>query len=448
METEKGKEEIGMILIQPTAVEPIQKSNTIIQIGEELDKITDHNLNVEFKVPETPLFVAQNQSSTPQIDLNTLFQRPNFQEVDHASESDRLTPEMLSTIRITGQFAVKSSTFEGQENVWELSNLVQRGSKKTCEDFKDGVVFATKQYYVHIPNRLWKGNYFTFWDGFKNFFISLFHIPKLLFGFPQSYYSTPNISKERVRISKLLDELTQTSYQNAESYFAQQSEFRTLGKIFDFLSLFKLTFKVDDMRIVIHNFKFIRDTLSRPYDDLKKKWNLNSPDRRKELAERLSVNFSDTQELAQEVRDEEEKMFQEEIFKLIHTTLPTEEAASVVSLMNSLAIIREALYSHEKRKRNAISIFQKELIEKHSILGKIPEWVNDKTNSFTERYDKKYPFSVENLSKKLEGAERYLFEKNMKIIDDVDQTYKDSRVKHPKREWYVLRVDSFIAALR
>lgn len=81
------------------------QSNVIIQIGEELDEIADHQ-DVEFKVPETPLFLAQTQSSEPQIDLNRLFQHPNFETDDQNSESDSLTPEMLSSIRKTARFVV------------------------------------------------------------------------------------------------------------------------------------------------------------------------------------------------------------------------------------------------------------------------------------------------------------------------------------------------------
>lgn len=204
---------------------------------------------------------------------------------------------------------ISSSKFEGQENEWELSNLVQRGSKKTCEDFTNGVVFATKQYVVHIPNRLWKGDVFSFWDGFKTFFLSLFSIPKLLFGFPQSNYLSPKISREKTRITTLLNHLTDKSYQNSDNSF-ELKEFRS----------------TDNMRIVIHNFKFIRDSLSVPYENFRKTWNLNEVDRRKEIMERLSEHFTDEKELAQEVRDEEERMLQEEIFRLVHSTLPSDDA--------------------------------------------------------------------------------------------------------------------------
>lgn len=393
--------------------------DTIVQIGEELDEIVDHSTSVEFKVPETPLFNAQTVSNEPQIDLNDLFQRPNFNRVDQNSESQSLTPQMLASIRKTGQFSV-SSEFEGQENTWELSNLVQRGSVKTCEDFKNGVVFTAKQYCVHIPNRLWKGDYFTFWDGFKTFFLSLFSIPKLLFGFPQSYLSAPKIERERIRLSKLIDILTEKSYQNGNSNIVEeQNEIVT----------------IDDMKIAIHNFKNIRDALAIPYENLKKNWSLNAPDRRSALVEKLSDNYSDDKELAQEVRDEEEKLFQEEVYKLIHNVLSPEEAKKVVSLMNSIAIIREALQAHQKRRNNAVSIYQKELVQKHSILGKIPEWVSDRVNSFTQRYDKKNPLDVTSLSEKLEAVEGYLFKKNLEIDDQVEKTFNDSRVKSPKKTW-------------
>lgn len=346
MELSKGKEEANFAV-------PETQMNTVIQIGEELDEIADHQINIEFKVPETPLFLAQSQSGEPQIDLNRLFEHPNFQNED--SNTGALTPEMLSSIRKTGKFVVPSSKFQGQENEWELSNLVQRGSKKTCEDFTKSVVFATKQYVVHVPNRLWKGDVFSFWNGFKTFFLSLFSIPKLLFGFPQSNYFPPKMSKEKFRLSKLLNALTDKSYQNSDTNFFELKEFNSN----------------DNMRIVIHNFKSIKNSLSGPYENLKRDWNLNMVERRRDIMAKLSEQYTDPKELSQEVRDEEERLFQEEIFRLIHATLPIEDAKTVVSLLNSIATIREEIYFHRKRKNNAVLIYRNELIAKHTILGKI-----------------------------------------------------------------------------
>lgn len=112
MESDKGKEEVNVPDVtscelrgRPCDSERTNQSNVIIQIGEDLDEIADHQ-NVEFKVPETPLFLAQTQSSEPQIDLNRLFQHPNFETDEQKSESDSLTPEMLSSIRKTARFVV------------------------------------------------------------------------------------------------------------------------------------------------------------------------------------------------------------------------------------------------------------------------------------------------------------------------------------------------------
>lgn len=104
-------------------------------------------------------------------------------------------------------------------------------------------------------------------------------------------------------------------------------------------------------------------------------------------------------------------------------------------MFNSIATIREAVYVHQKRRNNAISIYQNELVAKHTILGRIDEWVRDKMTAFKIQYDKKYPFNEDALSKKLQGAEKHLFDKNIELRDEIEETYKESRTKEPKRKW-------------
>lgn len=56
-------------------------------------------------------------------------------------------------------------------------------------------------------------------------------------------------------------------------------------------------------------------------------------------------------------------------------------------------------------------------------------------NAFELKYDKTHPFDFDALSKKLEGAEGYLFRKNVQIQDEVTKEYKESQTKDPKRKW-------------
>jgi hypothetical protein len=413
-----------------------EKSSIIIQIGEELDDISNFNVEeTEFIVPKTDFSNLMGDK----IEMGKLFKFPNFNEEMNEVAMKKLTPDMLKDVRKTATFTVPSVRFEGQSHVWELNNMVQRGSDHTRSDLRDGIVFGTKQIIVHVPDRLWKSEIFSTWSGLKAFGWGLLKVPILVLGFPFYFHSETYNNMDEIRRDVLMDLLRfpkNNSYQKILNN-SEETETHT-----HFLKSRDEFLTVDGIKIIIHNLNKIRKELTdtdgdtgKSYELFNNNWNLNRVARREELLSDIMLEEGEgiqlsKEELAQKVRDLEEQMHQEQIYEWIHATLSDEtDAKNLCDLMNSIGIVREHIKWHNTQRSKAIDYHVNALKEKHSILSRIPEWLFSKKQKFINYYDKAFPCSPYEILAKLTGGigghkggqESYLFGKNIDISEKVDE---------------------------
>jgi len=92
--------------------------------------------------------------------MEALFQAPTPDELDEVARSPdgnlrRLSTAQRDQIRAEGQFAVASVRYPGQQHVWALSGLLQRGRRAIATRFRQRIAAGIRQGLVLVPRRLW-----------------------------------------------------------------------------------------------------------------------------------------------------------------------------------------------------------------------------------------------------------------------------------------------------
>lgn len=414
----KVKREKGtMEPVQPRALDLAQR---------ELENIHNHDPD-NFPIDPPPSKLLQGNAGV--IDLSAHLRPPNLDETEALARDGqgalkRLTDEQLQQIRTTGSFTVPSQRFPGQTHEWKIHTVLQKGKHATTETFKDGLVFSASQFVVFIPNRLWRGDTFSMWQGLKSIVVALVGIPVQLIGWIEKDTRKPSMARiEDIREDTILQALLGMS-----------------KKEFGDAAMVEITTK-DDVSIRFHTAKLepIRSKLTIPYTTFEKAWNDDQLARRQRLRETFADVNADVNELNQEIINQEAKDFQDAIFHLIHSTLEPDDAKELCDLMNAIGMIRETIQSYNATKQNASLIYANELRAKHSVLGRIPDWVSRKQMVYEEQWTKAHPFTnvLANLSQKLPGQEGYLFQKNLNLADAVQDQVDHETVKVPRKtfEW-------------
>ncbi|KAK2714521.1 uncharacterized protein LOC136039927 isoform X2 [Artemia franciscana] len=133
---------------------------------------------------------GEGTSRRKTFQMKDLFLMPSFEEkelasIDARGKTQRLSQDQLDTIRNDGVFNVESSNFSGQNHVWKLSPLLQKGKVRTAESFVNDIAFAARLIVVEARNRI-DGNVFSLLSsvqslrtGFRMIFDALFGIPSL-----------------------------------------------------------------------------------------------------------------------------------------------------------------------------------------------------------------------------------------------------------------------------
>ncbi|KAI4456833.1 hypothetical protein MML48_8g00017365 [Holotrichia oblita] len=135
--------------------------------------------------------------------LRDLFVAPSFDEldavaVDSKGEPRKLTGKQLEYIRERGTFEVDSLNFPGQQHVWQLSQLLQKGTERSRESLLNDLALALRFVVVTGKGRL-VSHFFSVSEAIKGLINGLLRILDILIGIPslQAHNLDTKIREER-----------------------------------------------------------------------------------------------------------------------------------------------------------------------------------------------------------------------------------------------------------
>ena len=421
-------------------------------ISEDLDRINDHDKTMEFYIPESEL--SRQNASDAQVKLSNYLKSPNTDEVQSLArdgqngDNKKLSKVQLDQIHAEGKFCVPSEQFAPHVHEWEVKNFFQKGVKDSVETLKNGLALSSEHFVIFVPNRLWRHEDFSFWVGLKSLFSGFLGVfVQLIGGIERKTIFPSESEKSTIRLDTLLSNLL-TDPDSVSSKDVQSGDVRRICTYEGVTILTDLTFGDS-----------LRNKLKEPYDKFMKQWDIDAPKRRQNIALDLSSKYSN-QELPQEVVNAEALILQEEIFKIIHTTLTPQtqqtpqtnvggsfvsndnneqindssiDAKNLCNLMLAIQLIRDTIGHYRLTRENAHLIYMNELKSKHSLLSRLPRWTAIKSEKFLEKYEKEHPFTqvFQGLSEKLSGQEKYIFDCNMVSEPDFEKNVKKATKKVP-----------------
>lgn len=418
-------------------------------IQQDVSQIRDHDPEMLIKIPLSELSRKSFDSNSTQVKLSDYLKSPDMDEVKTLAKDGengglkRLNQSQLDQLHAEGKFTVPSVAFAPQVHEWEVKNFFQKGVKDSVDTFKNSVALSTQHFVIFVPNRLWRDEGFSFLSGLKSLITGFKGVFVQLVGSIERKTVFPNESQKRIiRLETLLhnwlSDETQVSPNDVLS-----GKVRRISTFDGFHICTDLTFSDSDLR----------KKLQLPYQEFMKQWEIDAPRRRQNIAKNLSAQFSGD-ELAQEVINSEALLLQEEIFKIIRSAFPNkdkEEAGSpsdspsdsnareLCNLLLSVQVIRDAMKHYKKTRENALHIYMNCLKKKHSILSRLPKWLELKRKSFVKEYDKSHSVDevIGTCSEKLSGQEKYIFDANMAAHADIQKALKKAVRKEPGKvfEW-------------
>lgn len=426
-----------------------------VAISQDLAQVKDHNAETfVITIPTSEL--SRQDHSDVQVKLKDFLKPPNTDEVQLLARDGqngglkKLSQAQLDQIHAEGKFTVPSEQFAPQLHVWEVKNFFQKGVKDSTDTFHNGIALCTQHFVIYIPNRLWRHEAFSFWAGLKSLITGVIGIAVQIIGSVERKTVFPHDSeKDAIRLDTLLGNwLSDPDSIKAKDVIS--GKVKRVSTFEGFTITTDLTFGDSD----------VRQKLKGPYEAFMKSWEIDAPQRRQKIAKELAGSYP-SDELAQEVINAEALELQENIFKLIHSTLSTSgssnsgslsndnntdnrdddnaEAKDLCNLILAVQLIRDAMKHYRLTRENALHIYMQKLREGHKILSRLPKWLDLKRETFLKSYEKEHPVAQEiaTWSEKLTGQEKYIFDANLAAEADVQRNIKNATKKEPGKifEW-------------
>lgn len=132
------------------------ESEDVREIIERIQLVSERVL---FHWRSFPITLPQSIVDNKQICLKDLFVLPTFDELDALTTDCKGNPKFLShnqlqSIKRKGQFTVPSINFPGQNHVWKLNSIFQKGIDTAREEYLDGLAFSLRFLMVYAPELL------------------------------------------------------------------------------------------------------------------------------------------------------------------------------------------------------------------------------------------------------------------------------------------------------
>ncbi len=261
---------------------------------------------------------------------------------------------------------VPSTAFAGQlDHVWELSTLLQKGSRPSLERFLDALAAMATMLVVFVPNRLWRDNGgLNMAKGLKCALGALWRLPAEFIGYPMCHTVEPD---EEVVRARLFCEVV-LGITEADSLK------RLMSTELDELVLSVPTRDGVQLSLALSQSYPLIGRLEKPVRALATQWENDQPERRQRLMRELSLVYSGDA-LLQEVVDQEARDYQEQLLRVVHTTLGDADGRLVCDLLLSVGKVRDVMQRRGERLEAALAEYTKTLQAGHPILARSPEWM-------------------------------------------------------------------------
>jgi hypothetical protein len=369
-------------------------TEAVVIIREDLSSIGDHNISeFKFDLPRSLL------NSPDIIELNNLAPVPSSDECDMLSKDNngsrlKLNDMQLKILGETGRVHVKSANFRDQEHIWQISKILQKGTRNIWQSFLDDIAIACNQIYM-IPDRIYRGVKVNIKGAFQNIWSSITELLDLFIGLKGMgrEYSDYEIQCKlaEYRRNKVVCESIEKGYTISD---------------------------------IISNKSEIFDKLREPLDKLSVVWNMESTRRREEL---YDSNLP-KEENAKIILEIEREQYQRNIFSIVAGNLDERDSKLVERLMKAMMVYDFHINEWSSNNKKAVSSYMRSIHDNHPILSRIPGFVVNKEKEFMERYEHEYPYRevYGKISKDLTNQEKVLFDRNYEIMNSGE--YNDLKV--------------------
>ena len=370
------------------------------------------------------------------MNLDQILKEPDLKEKFDVCS---LNATQLEEIRTSGTFSVPSIKFPGQNHVWELNWLLQKGKDFRTKEFRNGIALGCEKFVIYVPDSIYQSKdlnsplQFNLVNGITRGFWSLVEFFTHFVGNAEYVYDAPNL--EVLRQKMLFRSLISGGHTQDQDTFITGDGIEILY-VKKYFSLFFLTFFYRYRHFYVNALK----PLHEPFEQMLKTWNLNEKSRRKQIHTEHEAYDGNLEELNQLVIDNEALEFQEQILQLVHEHVENRETAELIcTFILSISAIRQQLYNWRKLRREALQKHSLYLKETFPILSKIPEWTNRRLNDFGNKWDKEYP--AESAFRRVfqalpqDSQERYLFKKNLELTSAIREKHAQETRTRAKRTY-------------
>ncbi|MBI2602343.1 MAG: hypothetical protein HYW48_04740 [Deltaproteobacteria bacterium] len=109
------------------------------------------------------------------VELSSLFRKPDDSELERLAVDENgkqlpLSDAQMTQLRKDGIFVVPSKKYPGQNHVWKLSLLLQKGDGPITVSYQEGQAWALGQFIISVPERFSADQPFSVGRGLNNIF--------------------------------------------------------------------------------------------------------------------------------------------------------------------------------------------------------------------------------------------------------------------------------------
>lgn len=400
------------------------------KIVDDIRAIPNHNPNTYKIVLPVSEFgqVGEDSNNDNQLGPIHRFDRNEGEllalATDELGENKKLSGEQFSHLRSTGQIVVPSDQFPGQNHVWQISSLLQKGTTVAATELGDGVAGGTRCYVETIPNLVGRkddNSIFTLNKGIRSFGRFMWDIPHMLVGMPRhdkDYYGSISAELDKYRVDQLFETIIE---QNIDGVFVHV--FTTGDENGEKIPV-KFIINKDN-----ESFKLLKQRWS----SFMTEWNNSAVQRRTNLVAEYTHMSVDTDHNAvlQTVANKEAEILQDAVYNLIRHTLAPNEADTVTALIELIRVLRQEMFYREGVKRHDTEEYMTQLRADHTILSRIRSWLDKKRSEFSKNWDKRHPLDEFIVNMKDHFPHDIIYSKNVEIL--TSEAYKQHKKELVKR---------------
>lgn len=395
------------------------------------------------------------------ISFKNLFIAPTFDEVEqvaHDSKGNvrRLSEKQLMSIRQTGEFEVESMNFPGQVHRWHLTQLLQKGTKRTHETLFNDMAFALRILLIHARDRF-HSPFFSVSEGVKSIAKACWQLLDILIGMPSSSTVELEAKLQEEHSRFLVAELNvrpeaKRDWKNFCDFIKDKCSQLDIESTSKTLNLtpppVPYCFQTPtgcDIDLRLFNRALMNqcsEILKKILDQESKGWYIKYKDRL--ITELKGQNMSYT-EIKEYVNRSIQQRFIQKVFDAVLRneeieniqprlgSLLVEQAKCALSMEKALVELKAKLYHHQQEHESL-------LIKRYPVRSRISKWLNERLEEFRNDFISQNQWSAHQQAIddcKQQGLEQtvYFLHRDLIFMRDREHVLKKelSRVKKPNR---------------